>query len=116
MFLFILNQSFSVPVVLGLILFSCIFFLFTLLIVAVTNIVERNRAPFVDGDLPYTLHPGSDYDIDKSVTEVETDLTPVDSVVKPKRKYTKKPKEDTIPAPRKREPKTKPSIKKINNE
>jgi hypothetical protein len=70
MFLFILNQSFSVPVTLGILLFLTISFFVTLFIVAITNIVERNRAPFVDGDLPYTLHPGSDYDIDKSVTEV----------------------------------------------
>lgn len=113
MFLFILNQSFSVPVTLGILLFLTISFFVTLFIVAITNIVERNRAPFVDNDLPYSLHQGSDYDIDSN----RYYWNGTDWVVKPKRKYTRKPKEDTIPAPRKRESKTKPlTIKKIDSE
>lgn len=92
------------------------FFLFTLLIAAITNIIERNRTPFVDGELPHTLQQSFDEDVNNLVTETKPDLIPEFSAVKPRRKYTRKPKEDTITTPRKREPKTKPSIKKVNNE
>ena len=125
MFLFISNQSFNGPIILGIILFLCIFFLFILLIVAITNIIERNRTPFLIDCEPDTLvgskiiYPkdpvnSTEYILlyDPGVSEVGVS----EATVKTKRKYTRKPKEDTIPTPRKREPKTKPSIKKVNNE